>query len=143
MTDPATISALSALAGSSTATLPSVATTWLTQHRQDHMQRLKQASRKAHIASACSASLSTRHPWMASFRGAETLGYGRRLVLRVHSSNSLTNFGQDRWKYRPSPPGALAVIVIAGWRAIHCVQAGEHAAPKLFNSNSTGQNLCN
>jgi hypothetical protein len=40
--NPATISALSALTGSAIGALASVATTWLTQHHQGHMQRLKQ-----------------------------------------------------------------------------------------------------
>ena len=40
--DPATISAFSALAGSAIGALASVATTWLTQHHQDQMQRLEQ-----------------------------------------------------------------------------------------------------
>ena len=40
--DPATISAFSALAGSAIGALASVATTWLTQHHQDHMQRHNQ-----------------------------------------------------------------------------------------------------
>lgn len=40
--DPATISALSALAGSAIGALSSVATTWLTQYQKDHMQRLEQ-----------------------------------------------------------------------------------------------------
>ena len=40
--DPATISAFSALAGSAIGALASVATTWLTQHHQDHMQRHSQ-----------------------------------------------------------------------------------------------------
>ena len=45
--DAATISAFSALAGSAIGALASVATTWLTQHHQDHMQRLEQeASRR-------------------------------------------------------------------------------------------------
>ena len=39
--DPATLSALSALAGSAIGALASVATTWLTQHHKDHMQRLE------------------------------------------------------------------------------------------------------
>jgi hypothetical protein len=40
--DPATISAFSALAGSAIGALASVATTWLTQHHQNHMQRHNQ-----------------------------------------------------------------------------------------------------
>ena len=45
--DAATISAFSALAGSAIGALASVATTWLTQHHHDHMQRLEQeASRR-------------------------------------------------------------------------------------------------
>ena len=48
--DPATISAFSALAGSAIGALASVATTWLTQHHQDHMQRLEQeASRRERL----------------------------------------------------------------------------------------------
>ena len=40
--NPATISALSALAGSAIGALASVATTWLTHRHQGHMQRLMQ-----------------------------------------------------------------------------------------------------
>ena len=40
--DPATISAFSALAGSAIGAMASVATTWLTQHHQDHSNRLTQ-----------------------------------------------------------------------------------------------------
>ena len=48
--NPATISAVSALSGSAIGALASVATTWLTQHHQDHMQRLKQeASRRERL----------------------------------------------------------------------------------------------
>ena len=48
--DPATISALSALAGSAIGALASVTTTWLTQHHQDHTQRRNQeASRRERL----------------------------------------------------------------------------------------------
>ena len=40
--DPATISAVSALAGSGIGALASVTTTWLTQHFQSRSQRLSQ-----------------------------------------------------------------------------------------------------
>ena len=48
--DPATITAVSALAGSAIGALASVATSWLTQHRQNRMQRLEQeASRRERL----------------------------------------------------------------------------------------------
>ena len=48
--NPATLSALSALAGSAIGALASVATTWLTQHHQDHTQRINQeASRRERL----------------------------------------------------------------------------------------------
>jgi hypothetical protein len=48
--DPATISALSALSGSAIGALASVATTWFTQHRQEHTQRHNQeASRRERL----------------------------------------------------------------------------------------------
>ena len=48
--NPATLSALSALAGSAIGALASVATTWLTQHQQDKTQRRNQeASRREHL----------------------------------------------------------------------------------------------
>ena len=48
--DPATISALSALAGSAIGALASVATTWFTQHHQEHTQRHNQeASRRERL----------------------------------------------------------------------------------------------
>ncbi|CCV15543.1 hypothetical protein [Mesorhizobium sp. STM 4661] len=48
--DPATITAVSALAGSAIGALSSVATSWLTQHRQNRMQRLEQeASRRERL----------------------------------------------------------------------------------------------
>jgi hypothetical protein len=51
--DPATISAVSALAGSGIGALASVTTTWLTQHFQGQAQRLKQeASRRERLFSA-------------------------------------------------------------------------------------------
>ena len=40
--NPATISAISALAGSAIGALASLATTWLTQHHQDRARRLEQ-----------------------------------------------------------------------------------------------------
>jgi hypothetical protein len=50
--DPATISAVSALAGSGIGALASVTTTWLTQHFQGQAQRLKQeASRRERLFS--------------------------------------------------------------------------------------------
>ena len=48
--DPATITAVSALAGSAIGALASVATSWLTQHRQNRMHRLEQwASRRERL----------------------------------------------------------------------------------------------
>jgi hypothetical protein len=48
--EPATISALSALAGSAIGALASVATTWFTQHHQEHAQRHNQeASRRERL----------------------------------------------------------------------------------------------
>ncbi len=48
--NPATLSALSALAGSAIGALASVATTWLTQHHQDQTQRRNQeASRRERL----------------------------------------------------------------------------------------------
>lgn len=50
--DPATISAVSALAGSGIGALASVTTSWLTQHFQSRAQRLKQeASRRERLFS--------------------------------------------------------------------------------------------
>ena len=51
--DPATISAVSALAGSGIGALASVTTSWLTQHSQSRSQRLKQeAERRERLFSA-------------------------------------------------------------------------------------------
>ena len=48
--EPATVSALSALAGSAIGALASVATTWFTQHHQEHAQRHNQeASRRERL----------------------------------------------------------------------------------------------
>ena len=48
--NPATLSAVSALAGSAIGALASVATTWLTQHHQDQTQRRNQeASRRERL----------------------------------------------------------------------------------------------
>jgi len=48
--DPATLSALSALTGSAIGALASVATTWFTQHHQEHAQRHNQeASRRERL----------------------------------------------------------------------------------------------
>ena len=48
--DPGTISAFSALAGSAIGALASVATTWFTQHHQEHAQRHNQeASRRERL----------------------------------------------------------------------------------------------
>ena len=48
--NPATLSALAALAGSAIGALASFATTWLTQHHQDHTQRINQeASRRERL----------------------------------------------------------------------------------------------
>ena len=48
--EPATISALSALAGSAIGALASGATTWFTQHHQEHAQRHNQeASRRERL----------------------------------------------------------------------------------------------
>lgn len=48
--NPATLSALSALAGSAIGALASLLTTWITQHHQDRVQRISQEySRREHL----------------------------------------------------------------------------------------------
>ena len=101
--NPATLSALAALAGSAIGALASFATTWLTQHHQDHTQRKNQeASRRERLFGEFIDEASRTY---ADGMMQERLGDPSKLVPIYATINKLRLFAQ------PATIGAAEAVL--------------------------------